>query len=201
MPLFERIGFDRPTLRTMTDTTTLQSVLNKTGAIVAGVRTEQVSLPTPCEDFTVEQLRHHIVSWAKVFANAGAGDPQPKDPEAIEIADPAGEFTQAAAKAVAAYAVLDDGAPVTLSSGSIPAADGVAMMTGEYLAHGWDLASATDQPIEFTDEEAEVARAGLAPLLAPEYRGEGMPFGHVVEVPQDASALDRFLGFSGRHPR
>ena len=75
------------------------------------------------------------------------------------------------------------------------------MMTGEYLAHGWDLAIATGQPVPYTDEEAEVARVGLAPLLSPEYRGAGMPFGDVVDVPGHASALDKFLGFAGRTPR
>jgi hypothetical protein len=54
--------------------------------------------------------------------------------------------------------------------------------------------------VPYTDEEAAVARDGLAPLLLPEYRGPGMPFGHIVEVPDDASELDRFLAFSGRNP-
>ena len=82
----------------------------------------------------------------------------------------------------------------------MPAAASVAMMTGEYLAHGWDLAKATGQPIEYTDAEAEAARTGLAPLLSPEYRGKGMPFGDIVEVPDGASGLDKFLGFAGRNP-
>ncbi|WP_090474709.1 TIGR03086 family metal-binding protein [Nakamurella panacisegetis] len=185
----------------MTDTTTLESVLRKTGAIVAGVRPDQGQLRTPCEDYSVDQLVHHIVSWVKVFANAGAGDPQPKDPEGQTIDNASAEFERAAAKAVAGYAKLDDDAPVTLSSGSMPAAASVAMMTGEYLAHGWDLARATGQPVEYTDAEAEAARIGLTPLLSPEYRGPGMPFGHIVEVPDDASGLDRFLGFAGRSPR
>lgn len=185
----------------MTDTATLKSVLSKTGAIVAGVRPDQSELRTPCEEYTVDQLVHHIVSWVKVFANAGAGDPQPADPEAQATNDASAEFERAAATAVAGYRRLDDDAPVMLSSGSMPAAAAVAMMTGEYLAHGWDLAQATGQPVEYTDAEAEVARSGLAPLLSPEYRGPGMPFGDTVDVPDDASGLDRFLGFLGRTPR
>ena len=185
----------------MTDTSTLESVLSKTAAVVAGVRPEQGELRTPCDDYTVDQLVHHIVSWVKVFANAGAGDPQPEDPEAQATTDPSIEFEQAAAKAVAGYSRLDDDAPVTLSSGSMPAAASVAMMTGEYLAHGWDLAQATGQPVEYTDAEAEVARAGLMPLLSPEYRGKGMPFGDIIDVPDDAPGVDKFLGFAGRTPR
>jgi len=184
----------------MTDTSTLQSVLSKTGDIVEGVAPEQAALPTPCLDFTVGKLVDHIVAWMRIFANGAAGDPQPADPDSYSSQHPAGDFREAAAKAVAGFKKLPDDAPVSLSSGSMPAAASVAMMTGEYLAHGWDLAKATGQPVRYTDEEAEVARVGLAPLLSPEYRGDGKPFGNIVEVPEGASALDKFLGFSGRDP-
>lgn len=185
----------------MTDTRILQSVLTKTADVVAAVPPASGPSATPCTEYTVDQLVHHIVCWVKVFAGAGAGDAPPSDPEATHIDDPAAEFRAAAAKAVAGYERLADDEPVTLSSGSMPAAASVAMMTGEYLAHGWDLAVATGQPVTYTDEEAEVARAGLAPLLSPEYRGAGMPFGEVVVVPDDASALEKFLAFAGRKPR
>ena len=185
----------------MTDIRVLKAVLDKTAEVVSGVPPQAGSAATPCDEYTVDQLVHHIVSWVKVFAGAGAGDPPPTDPEAVEIIDPAAEFKVAAARAVESYARRTDDEPVTLTSGSMPAAASVAMMTGEYLAHGWDLAIATGQPVPYTDEEAEVARVGLAPLLSPEYRGAGMPFGDVVDVPDHASALDKFLGFAGRTPR
>lgn len=35
-------------------------------------------------------------------------------------------------------------------------------------------------------------------MLTDEYRGEGKDFGPAVPVPEDAPALDRLLGFSGR---
>jgi uncharacterized protein (TIGR03086 family) len=143
---------------------------------------------------------HHILAWVRIFANGAAGNEQPEDPDSYHSEQRAADFREAAATAVKAYAELPDDAPVSLSSGSMPAAASVTMMTGEYLAHGWDLAKATGQSVEYTDEEAEVARIGLSPLLSPEYRGPGMPFGDIVEVPDDSPALDRFLGFSGRDP-
>jgi uncharacterized protein (TIGR03086 family) len=185
----------------MTDTRILDSVLGKTADVLAGVGEGVGSNPTPCTEYTVDQLVHHVVCWVKAFAGAGAGDPPLTDPEAAEILDPVGEFKAAAEKAVQGYARLADDEPVTLSSGSMPAAASVAMMTGEYLAHGWDLAIATGQPVRYTDEEAEVARIGLSPLLSPKYRGVGMPFGDIVPVADDASALEKFLAFSGRTPR
>lgn len=185
----------------MTETSTLQSVLDKTAAIVEGVPQSRLAGPTPCPEFTVEQLRDHMVAWVRVFANGASGDPQPENPDGYRSSDPGGDFRAAAATAVSAYSALPDDAPVQLSSGAMPAAATVAMMTGEYLAHGWDLATATGQQVDYTDDEAEAARTGLAPLLAPEYRGAGMPFGDIVEVPEGASELEKFLGFSGRDPR
>lgn len=51
----------------MDDIDLLQSVLNKTGDIVAGVGEEQLGLPTPCPEFDVAMLRNHIVAWVQVF--------------------------------------------------------------------------------------------------------------------------------------
>lgn len=184
----------------MTDTTTLKSVLDKTATIVDGVKPEDGGKPTPCTEHDVNSLVGHIIAWVRVFANGPAGDEQPADPESYVSADPSADFRAAADKAVQAYEKLPDDAPVKLSSGEMPAAASVAMMTGEYLAHGWDLAKATGQDIPYSDEEAAVAQEGLSPLLAPEYRGEGMPFGDIVEVPETASGLDKFIGFSGRNP-
>ena len=36
--------------------------------------------------------------------------------------------------------------------------------------------------------------------LAPEYRGPDKSFGYEVPVPDDASAVDRLIGFLGRDP-
>ncbi len=187
-------------LRT-TDTSTLQSVLTKTATIVEGVPSDQLGGSTPCPDLTVEQLRNHIVAWVRVFANGAAGAPQPDDPDGYRSSDPGGDFRTVAATAISAYTALPDDAPVRLGLGSMPAAGSVAMMTGEYVAHGWDLAKATGQQVPYTDREADAARSGLAPMLVPEYRGPGKPFGDIVEVPADASGLEKFFGFVGRNPR
>lgn len=199
--LFKSDARPARSIGSMTDIRILDSVLTKTAGLVAGVKPDSGSGATPCTDYSVDQLLHHMVCWVKVFAGAATGEAPPTDPEATEIVDSAGEFSAATEKALRGYAPLADDDPVTLSSGSMPAAASVAMMIGEYVAHGWDLAVATDQPVPYTDEEAEVARTGLAPLLSPEYRGAGMPFGDIVEVPDDASELDRFLAFAGRTPR
>jgi uncharacterized protein (TIGR03086 family) len=190
----------------MTDTSTLRDVLDATATIVAGVRPEQADDPTPCQEWTVGRLRSHIVGWAQVFAAGAAaaagtdGPTKPEQPDEYDGADPAGDFRSAADTAVTAFAELPGDAGVTVSSGATPAAGVVSMMTGEYLAHGWDLATATGQPVPYTADQAEAARSGLLPLLDPKYRGDGMPFGNEVEVAANVSRLDKFLAFIGRDP-
>ena len=75
----------------MTDTSTLESVLTKTATVLDGVRPDQGSLPTPCEEYTVDQLVQHMVSWARIFANAAADNasmpPGPDGPSRKERDD------------------------------------------------------------------------------------------------------------------
>jgi hypothetical protein len=66
--------------------------------------------------------------------------------------------------------------------------------------HGWYLARATAQPVPFTDQEATETLIRAKATLAPEYRGENMPFGQIVPTGQDASAVDRLVAFLGREP-
>ena len=74
------------------------------------------------------------------------------------------------------------------------------MTVMEYLAHGWDLATATSQPVPYSEGEAEDALERAQATLPPEYQGEGQAFGAVVPVDDDAPAIDRFVGFMGRQP-
>src|ERR1700712_3987272 len=94
--LFKNDARPARSVGSMTDIRVLESVLAKTADVVAGVRPDSGPGPTPCTEYTVDQLVHHIVCWVKVFAGAGAGDPPPGDPEAAQVVDPAGEVRAAA---------------------------------------------------------------------------------------------------------
>ena len=76
-----------------------------------------------------------------------------------------------------------------------------AMVLGEYLVHGWDLAVAVGAPWTPPAQACEAALAFFSGMVLPEYRGEdGGFFGEEVPVDPDAPALDRLLGFAGRRP-
>src|SRR5262249_5460617 len=145
---------------------------------------------------------NHIVGWVQVFAAAAGGDRYEGDAMAYEAgADPGAEFRDAADRLVAGW--REHGFDRKVVIGSPDGLDGRSafnMTLMEYLAHGWDLAVATGQPLRYSDDEAATALTLAEDTLPDQYRGEGMPFGERVPVPDGAPALDRFVGFLGRDP-
>jgi uncharacterized protein (TIGR03086 family) len=176
----------------------LAGVMDKTGQIVERVSESQFGQATPCPDWTVEQLLDHVAGWARVFAAAAeGGTPQP--PEPVPAKEAAAVFAAAAERIVAAFRAGAAERPLTMMSSELPGAAVLGMVVMEYVAHGWDLAVATGQPVPHSDAEARAALDAAHTMLRPEYRGPDS-IGEPVEVPEDAPALDRFLGFVGRDP-
>ena len=180
----------------------LRGVLDKTGDVIAGVRPDQLGLPTPCAEYDVETLRNHIVGWMQVFEAGCHG--RSYDGDAAEYRcgdDPAGDFRAAAASVVAGWTEHGLDRDVAISSGAeMPGQMVFNMTVMEYLTHGWDLAIATSQPVPYSEDEAAETLVRARATLPPEYQGDGLPFGAIVVVPDDAPAVDRLIGFMGRRP-
>lgn len=179
----------------MTEPDVLASVFAGTAAVVAGIDREQWALPTPCPDYDVSALAGHIVEFLETFAAAvhPSGDQPTAD-------GPAARIRAAADRALAGW---QDGAAerfVAVGPDELPGALAFDLMLVECLAHGWDLAVATGQPMPYADAQAETALAAVTPMLADADRGPGEQFGPAVPVPDDAPPLDRLVGFLGRDP-
>ncbi|HWD51760.1 MAG TPA: TIGR03086 family metal-binding protein [Acidimicrobiales bacterium] len=181
----------------------LEGVLTKTGKVVADVAQPRLASATPCDDYTVQQLMDHIVGWVQVFEAGCNGRTFEGDPSAyVGGPDAADEFARLAASLVAGWKEYGFDREVQISSGSMMPATMVFNMTVmEYMAHGWDLASATGQPNPYSEAEAAEVLARAKTTLPPEYQGEGMAFGAVVPVAADAPAIDQLIGFLGRDPK
>ncbi len=186
----------------MDDVELLSGILSKTGDVIAGVRPDQRELSTPCDDFDVSDLTNHLVGWIQVF-EAGCNERiYQGDAGAYRCgADPAAEFRASAAALEAGWATYGQDRQVRIVGDSRSPGEMVFnMILMEYLAHGWDLAVATGQPVPYTEHEASETLARAKKTLPPEYRGDGMPFGPVVSTDPNAPAVDRFVAFLGRHP-
>jgi uncharacterized protein (TIGR03086 family) len=166
----------------------LSGVLTKTTTVVAGVSEDQWRLPTPCDEFSVHELMNHMVGWVQVFDAGCHGRTYVGDPaEYICGHDASAEFAKAAHSIVYGWEEHGFNRQVRISGGGMMSGAMVFNMTVmEYLAHGWDLASATGQASSFAEAEAADALNLAKVMLLPEYQGEGMAFGAIVPVSGEA---------------
>ena len=184
----------------------LRMSLDATGHLVAGVRAEQWSQPTPCTGWTVRQLVNHLVAGNRLFAGILSGQPMPPPEQREQSADQLGDDPGTAYRASASDLVAAFGRPgvlqqkFTVPVGQVPGIAALHLRVVEAIVHGWDLAHATSQPVRYPDQliEQEIAftRSQLADLpAAPAGRG---PFGPSQPVAEDAPPLDRLAGLLGR---
>ncbi len=182
-------------------------------AVVVDVADDQLDRPTPCADYDVAALRRHVLGWLQFFA-AALGDPTGEaprlDPEAWDLADgedPGAIVTRAGDRIEAAIEAGVAAELVVMSQARMPGDAVLAMALGEYLVHGWDLATATGRPwapaggSPADEAAATAALAFLQSTVQPEYRGPDSGFfGHEVTASEGASAFVRLLCFGGRQP-
>lgn len=183
----------------MDDLDMLAGILAKTGDLVAGTPREKWDASTPCPGFDVHTLLAHICGWVRVFAAGAIGERFAGDLTTYEVHDgSAEEFRDAAARIVEGWRQHGVDRTVPLVGGDMPGQMVQNMTFMEYLTHGWDLATATGQPVPFTEDEAAETLRRAQETLQPQFRGDQI--GPAVDVPADAPAIDRLVGFMGRTP-
>jgi uncharacterized protein (TIGR03086 family) len=183
----------------------LERSFAQSAEVIRGVRSDQMTLPTPCESFDVRTLIGHMLFAARRIAAAGNRAPIPEDGPAVTgLADAAwiGAFEETAAAALAAWAV--PGAlegDIVLPFGTFPAPVVGMLYVMEQVTHAWDLARATGSAVGLDQELAGAVLPLAEQLVTPDIRGpEPLPFGSLVEVPADAPAYDRLVAQLGRRP-
>ncbi len=207
------------TSSTTPDRTDPRKILDRaiaTGAsVVARVRPEQLTAPTPCSEMDVRTMLGHLVGVLDRIAALGRGE----DPFAVtETSAPDDGWAQAwaasARRAAAAWhddAVLEQPMALPWIQG-----DGAEILTSyfsELTVHTWDLAVATGQRPDWDDRVVTAALAARD-FLPAENRRElfeeisaamgldevAIPFAERVPVPDDAPAIDRLVAWNGRDP-
>jgi uncharacterized protein (TIGR03086 family) len=175
--------------------------------LVDRVRPDQWTAPTPCSEWNVRQLLHHLTNGNVLFAMLATGERSAGPITAEERAadwlgdDPAAGFRAAGKRMHDAF--LTPGflegkfdAPYTGEASGMTI---VHMRMNEQLIHGWDLARGTGQPADFPEDLAEEALRFWQSGLGDRPR-TGMPFGEPVHLPDTAPAIDRLAAFLGRQP-
>ena len=172
--------------------------------VVAGVRDDQLTDPTPCAGTSVAAMLDHLVGLTVAFRLGAEKSPMAGGPSADADHLPADwrdRLPQQLDALVAAWQQPSAWEGVTTVAGAqLPGAAMGVVALNEVLVHGWDLAVATGQEYD-VDPQAAQRCLELADGLAagaPEVRN-GM-FGPEVAVPRNAPVFDRLLGRTGRDP-
>ncbi|HEV7211079.1 MAG TPA: TIGR03086 family metal-binding protein [Blastococcus sp.] len=168
--------------------------------VVAGVRDDQLTDPTPCTGTSVAGMLDHLVGLTLAFRLGAEKKPQAGGPSADARSLPADWRTRLPAQLdalVEAWKVPAAWEGMTEVGGAqLPGAAMGVVALNEVLVHGWDLAVATGQPYPADPASAE---ACLAFVSGGPEGGDGI-FGPVVPVPDDAPVLESLLGRTGRSP-
>jgi uncharacterized protein (TIGR03086 family) len=172
--------------------------------VVAGVRDDQLTGPTPCAGTSVAAMLDHLVGLTVAFRLGAEKSPMAGGPSADADHLPSDWRTRLPAQLdalVAAWQQPSAWEGLTEVAGvRMPAAGMGVVALNEVLVHGWDLAAATGQPYDADPAAAQRCLQFAIELAAgaPEVRN-GM-YGPVVPVSDDAPVLDRLLGQTGRDP-
>ena len=170
-----------------------------TATIVSAVKPDQLSNPTPCSEFDVKALLNHMIGGLDMLRTAASGGEAVR-PEGDQFGDdPGAEYAARSKKLL--EAVRRDGAldgTWKMPFGELPAQMMASIAFVEHVTHGWDLAKATGQDTTIPDDLLTEATEVVTPMDAM-WRMPGV-CGPKIDVPDSASATDRYAGFMGRQP-
>jgi uncharacterized protein (TIGR03086 family) len=168
--------------------TVLQHVLHTIAA-------DDMSRQTPCTEFDVTQLTDHLLNSVTVIGGAVDAELPPRDET-----DPVERQIIAAARpALDAWHRHGLGGMVMVGPNEAPAAVMAGVLSIEFLVHAWDYARAVGRDVDAADSLAEYVLDLARGIITPEGRSN-VGFDDPVDVPADARALDRLIGFTGRDP-
>jgi uncharacterized protein (TIGR03086 family) len=165
--------------------------------VADAVRADQLESPTPCSEWTVQQLIDHLVGGTKYLLSAA----QQREPPTPPVHATSEEYRKGVAdvlEALAQPAVMEQ---ICISPLGFewPVAQAVAGTFMDVLIHTWDLARATGQEDTLDSALVDACTALFLPDMPELGRAAGM-VGPAVEVRDGASAQDRLLAAMGRSP-
>jgi uncharacterized protein (TIGR03086 family) len=174
--------------------------LRDVGHLIARVRDDQWGAPTPCTEWTVRDLVDHLVAMNLVF-EAQLSDQAPPERGLDRLGDdPFGAYQASSAAVRDAFA--QPGVLERTYRGPLGAATGAERLqirVYDLLAHGWDLAQATGQPVDLPENLAQQALDFVREQLSA--RPRAGRFSPPRPIADDTCAIDQLVAFLGRPVR
>ncbi|TDB90757.1 TIGR03086 family protein [Actinomadura sp. KC216] len=191
----------------MTSMPDLTAATHRMAGLLAGVRDYQLTAPTPA-DMTLGTVLDHVNGLSLAFTWAARkdfqdGPSQPPSSDASRLPpDWRARIPERLDALAAAWRSPDAWQGMTQAGGlELSGRDAGHVALNELVVHGWDIARASGQPYDPTDEEIQACLVFVAPTVE-QSGGQGIEglFGPAVDVPDDASPLDRLIALTGRRP-
>jgi uncharacterized protein (TIGR03086 family) len=176
----------------------LEATFDRTHALVAGVRPDQLGEPTPCAEWDVRALLAHVTGVVTNMGLGVSGQDLIPDLAAFELgADPAAQFEAAAATTLAAWKANGLEGEVNVGAGPMPAMVAANVNLLDTATHSWDIARATGQDGELPAEVAETALAAAHMVVTDDIR-KFAGFTDAQPVGADASPTQQLAAYLGR---
>jgi len=173
-------------------------------SLLAEVSEDQFDRTTPCPDTSVGDLVDHVGALTKGFIAVARktvdGTEAKALPDAANLeAGWRDRITRDLATLAEAWRDPAAWEGMTSAAGvELPGQVAGLVVLDELVVHGWDTAVSIGVSYAPSVEEIEAAMSFVTAFDAPR---DGNLFGPVVAVPDDAPALDRLLGLTGRDPK
>jgi uncharacterized protein (TIGR03086 family) len=170
--------------------------------IIGSIADDQLTLPTPCSEWDVRDILNHVldgdllvIAWLKGETPSWGRNPDhlgdDPHPQAVVLDRLAECYGLVAGQA-------EDLARIISTRMGPMSVDALAeRRIGDLVAHLWDLAIATSQPVDYDPE--------LVETVVPYYRAkldgkprDGAPVAEPQRVPEGATAADRLAAYLGR---
>jgi uncharacterized protein (TIGR03086 family) len=175
--------------------------VENTQSIVDFVTADQLGEPTPCSDWSVSQLLHHVVYgnlWVTPLVGGETieqvGDRFEGDILGENFAAAYRSSGRAAVDTFNASGAMD--APCAVSYGPVPGRVYCGHRFIDVLVHGWDLAAATGGNIQLPPDLVEACIEVVRPQA--QMLGASGMFGSAVADGSDMSPQSKLLGLLGR---
>jgi uncharacterized protein (TIGR03086 family) len=172
-----------------------EAALSALQHVLHPISRDELSKSTPCTEYDVMQLTDHLMNSITLLGGAaGAEPPERNSEDSVER-----QIVCAARPALDAWHRRGLTDTVTIGTNEIPATFAVSILSVEFLVHGWDYATATTHPIDVAESLADYVLGLAHKVITPQGRAT-VGFDDPVAVPDDAPAMDRLIGFTGRDP-
>lgn len=173
-----------------------RSAATRAVELALAVEPEQLTAPTPCAEWTVQDLLDHMVGATGYLATALGAEPVEPPVGATALQFEAGVAACLARMADPANLATRSTSPLGFEWSGAEATAGTFM---DVLIHTWDLAEATGQDTSLDPGLVEACTAMFLPDMPVAGRAGGM-VGPEVEVGPGASPQERLLAAMGRRP-